>query len=138
MKPEIEKYINTTLSKVAILDEPNVAFEQVEILEYRTHFENGSIFTHQNGDNYAFAILNAITKESYFLISKTIKKAKNLSIRNIEDLLNEHYLKCYIKGTSKEYDLWQTGDIGIAFLEVDDKYKTFTPGFINETAKERS
>lgn len=138
MKPEIENYINNTLSKIAILDEPNVAFEQVEILEYRTHYENGSIFTHQNGDNYALAILNAITEESSFKVSKFIKKTKNLSIKNIQDELENHYLKCYIAGTSSEYAKWESGDLGTAFLQVDEDKKTITPCFINLTAKERS
>jgi len=138
MKIEIENYINNTLSKIAILDEPNVAFEQVSILEYRTHYENGSIFMHQNGENYAFAILNAITKDSYFKISRTLKKADNLSVKNIADLLEEHYLRCYISGNSKEYSIWETGDLGIAFLQVDEDQKTITPSFINETSKERS
>lgn len=137
MKTEIENYINNTLSKVAILDEPNVAFEQVSILEYRTHFENGSIFMHQNGDNYALAILNAITEESFFTISRFIKKTENLSVRNIADLLEEHYLKCYVSGSSQEYNTWETGDLGTAFLQIDEENKTITPSFINDTAKER-
>ncbi|MDO3695630.1 hypothetical protein QVZ41_12340 [Wenyingzhuangia sp. chi5] len=138
MKTEVENYINNTLSKIAILDEPNVAFEQVEILEYRTHYENDAIFTHQNGDNYALAILNAITKESYFQVSRALKKTKNLSIRNIEDLLDDHYLKCYIAGDSEEYAKWNSGDLGTAFLQVDEENKTITPHFINTTAQDRT
>ena len=138
MKKEIENYINNTLSKIAILDEPNVAFEQVQILEYRTHYENGTIFRHQNDDNYALAILNAITQDSYYVISKFLKKTVNLSVKNIEDLLEDHYLKCYIAGTSDEYSKWNSGDLGTAFLQVDEENKTISVGFINETAKERS
>lgn len=138
MKPEIENYIQTELSKIAILDEPNVAFEQVEILEFRTHFENGSIFTHQNGDNYALAILNAITQESYYALGKFIKKTKNLSVRNIQDELENHYLKCYVAGNSEGYHLWKSGDIGIAFLHVDDENKSISVRYTNESAKERS
>ena len=137
MKTDVENYINNTLSKIAILDEPNVAFEQVEILEYRTHYENGAIFTHQNGDNYALAILNAITQESYYHISKTIKKAKNISVKNIQDLVAEHFLKCYVAGNSEEYSKWNDGDLGTAFLQVDEENKTITPHFINTTAQNR-
>lgn len=137
MNKDIENYIENTLSKIAILDEPNVSFEQITILEYKTHYENGSIFMHQNGDNYALVILNAITKESYFQIAKTIKKSKNLSIKNIKDMLEEHYLKCYIAGSSKEYYEWQTGDVGTAYLQINEDSKTITPCFINETSKTR-
>ncbi len=138
MKTEIQNYINTTLSKIAILDEPNVAFDQVAILDYRTHYENGVIFTHQNGDNYALAVLNAITKESYFTVSKFIKKESNLSVKNIEDMLEKHYLKCYVAQSSKEYSKWETGDLGTAYLQINDENKTITPCFINTTAKKRS
>ncbi|NIJ44925.1 hypothetical protein FHR24_001364 [Wenyingzhuangia heitensis] len=133
MKPEIKNYINTVLSKIAILDEPNVAFEQVEILEYRTHFENGSVFQHQNGDNYGLAILNAITEDSSFKISKFLKKETNLSIKNIQDELEKHYLRCYIPGSSKEYDTWKTGDLGVAYLEINDAEKTISVRYTNET-----
>ena len=138
MKSEVQKYINTVLSKVAILDEPNVAFEKVSILEFNTHFDNGTHFKHQNGEEYALAILNAITTESYLKVSRFLKKEPNLSVRNIEDELQKHYLKFYVKGSSKEYFTWEAGDIGTAFLQIDDENKTITPHFINETAKERS
>jgi len=138
MKKEIENYINNTLSKIAILDELNVAFEGVEILEYKTHYENGAVFRHQNGDNYALAVLNAITKESYYEVSRIIKKEKNLSVKNLKNLMNEHFLKCYIAGSSEEYHNWQTGDIGVASLQVDEKSKTIAPIFANETVLERN
>lgn len=137
MKPEIEKFINTELSKIAILDEINVAFEQVEILEYKTHYENGAVFQHQNGDYYALAILNAITEKSYFTIIRFLKKEKNISIKNIKDLLDKHYLKCYISGLSNEYDLWKTGDLGIAVLDTNDNEKSISVRFTNETAKKQ-
>ncbi|MEN8805802.1 MAG: hypothetical protein ABF278_09280 [Wenyingzhuangia sp.] len=137
MKKEIENFILTTLNKVAILEEPNVAYEAVEILDYKTHFENGEVFRHQNGDCYALAILNAITLESSYLIAKAIKKTKNLNVKHLQDLIADHYLKCYISGNNKDYNQWKSGDLGTAYLDIDEVKKTITTGFINETAKTR-
>lgn len=138
MNKEIKNYLENTLNKVAILDETNVAFEQIEILAYNTHYENGDAFMHQNGDTYALAILNAITQESSFKIARFLKKEKNLSVKNIEDFVEGHFLKCYVSGNSEEYNLWKTGDVGTVVLVADDVQKTITPNFVNETSKSRS
>ncbi len=137
MDNTIQDYIENTLNKIAILDELDVAFENVEVFEFKTHHENGKVFTHQNGEAYGMAFLNAVTQESAGKITKEIKKNKNLSVKNLQDLVEKHRLKCYVKGGSKSYDTWQAGDTGVVFLEADDERKAIIPKFVNETAKAR-
>lgn len=138
MDKKIEEYISSTLSKVAILDEENVGFEDVELFDFKVEHENGRAFTHQNGENYGLAFLNAMTSESANKISKEIKKNKKLNLRSLQDLVERHRLKCYVKGGSKSYQTWEAGDRGIAYLEFDDEKKTIVPRFVNETAKKKS
>lgn len=138
MDKKIEEYINSTLSKIAILDEDNVGFENVEIFEFKVEHDNGRAFTHQNGENYGLAFLNAMTQESANKISKEIKKNKRLNIHTLTEMVEKNRLKCYVKGGSKSYQTWEAGDVGVAYLEFDDEKKTIVPRFVNETAKQRS
>lgn len=138
MDKKIEEYIKSTLSKVAILDEDNVGFENVEIFDFKIEHENGRAFTHQNGENYGLAFLNAMTQESANQISKEIKKNKKLNIYTLTEMVGKHRLKCYVKGGSRSYQTWEAGDVGVAYLEFDDEKKIISPRFVNETAKDRS
>lgn len=137
MKKNIEEYIEKTLNKIAILDEAEIGFENVSILEYRTHHENGDVFKNRNDELYGIAILNAITDESAKQITREIKKNKNLSLTSLKDFVSKHYLKCFVPGSSNSYDLWKTGDVGIAFYNYDDTKKSIIPGFTNLSSKER-
>jgi len=137
MDIRISDYINNVLSKIAILEDADVGYENIEIFDFRTHHESGKIFTHQNGDNYGIALLNAVTKESANKISREIKKNTNLSISVLENFVEKHFLKCYVSGNTESYHNWKSGDIGIAYLTFDDEKEVIIPNFSNETAKER-
>ena len=138
MDKKVEEYINSTLSKIAILDEDNVGFENVEIFDFQVEHENGRAFTHQNGENYGLAFLNAITEESAKKITREIKKNKKMDVNVLKHFVGKHRLKCYVKGGSKSYKTWEAGDRGIAYLEYDDEKQIIVPRFVNETAKQRS
>ena len=136
MQKKVQEYIDKTLTKIAILDEAEVGFENVKILDYRTHHENGDVFKNQKDEVYGIAILNAITSDSVQKITREIKKNKNLSLTSLKDFISRHYLKCFVPGSSDAYDLWKTGDIGVAFFNYDDTKKTIIPGFTNLSSKE--
>ena len=138
MQNKVEEYIDKNLKTIAILDEAEVGYENVEILEYRTHHENGDVFKSQKDEVYGIAILNAITSESAQKITREIKKNKNLSVTSLSDFVEKHYLKCFVPGDSSSYDLWKSGDLGIAFFNYDDTKKTIVPGFTNSSSKERN
>lgn len=137
MHKKVEEYIDKNLNTIAILDEAEVGFEDVEILEYRTHHENGDVFKNQKDELYAIAILNAITSESAQKITREIKKNKNLSVTSLRNFVEKHYLKCFVPSSSDAYDLWKTGDKGVAFYNYDDVKKTLIPGFNNQSAEKR-
>lgn len=138
MQKKVEEYIEKHLNKIAILDEAEIGFENVEILEYRTHHENGDVFKSQKDEVYGIAILNAITSESAQKITREIKKNKNISVTSLSNFVEKHYLKCFVPGSSDAYDLWRTGDIGVAFFNYDDTKKAIIPGFTNISSKERN
>lgn len=137
MRQNIQDYIDNTLNSIAILTDEDVSYEDIKILEYRTHHESGDIFKHQNDDLYAIAVLFAITNESAKKISRELKKNKNLSLSSLKTLVEKHLLKCYVSGNSNAYDTWKTGDIGIASIQFDDTKKTIIPTFKNLSAEER-
>lgn len=138
MDAKLKDYIETTLQKIAVLDESDVAYEHIEIYEFQQSYENGAKFQQQNGDFYAIALLNAITLESASEISREIKKNKNLSLSGLIRFVDQHRLKCYIEGTSKSYSEWQTGDVGVAVITYDDVKKQIIPSFTNESALNRA
>lgn len=137
MHKTVEEYIDKHLNKVAILDEAGVGFENVDILEYNTHHENGDVFKNQKDEFYGIAILNAITSESAQKITREIKKNKSLTVYSLSDFVHKHYLKCFIPESSESYSKWKKGDKGVAFFEYDDSKKTVVPGFNNESAEKR-
>ncbi len=134
----ISEYIEDVLSKIAILDEAEVGYENIEILEFRTHHDSGKMFTNQRDENYGIAILNAITDESANKISREIKKNSNLSVTVLDDFVEKHLLKCFVAGDSESYKTWKTGDIGVASLVFDDVKKVITPNFSNESVIKRN
>jgi hypothetical protein len=138
MDKKVEEYISSILSKIAILDEDNVGFENVEIFDFKVEHENGRAFTHQNGENYGLAFLNAITEESAKKITREIKKNKRMDVFVLTQLVEKHRLKCYVKGGSRSYRTWEVGDRGVAYLEFDDEKKIIVPRFVNESAENRS
>jgi len=135
MHKTVEEYIDKHLSKVAILDEAGVGFENIEILEYNTQHEN--IFKNQKDEFYAIAILNAITSESAQKITREIKKNKSLTVYALKDFVYKHYLKCFIPESSDAYNTWKKGDKGIASFIYDDSKKTIIPSFTNESVIKR-
>ncbi|MFC2108979.1 hypothetical protein ACFLRU_03070 [Bacteroidota bacterium] len=136
MDKKVAEYIDSELKTIAILDEHNVGFEGVKIYDFRTHHENGKIFSHQNGETYGMAFLNAITQESAKIITREIKKNKNLSLYGLKELVDRQRLKCYVKGGSRSYDTWKTGDVGVAYLEFDDEKRIILPRFKNESVED--
>ncbi|WP_139956896.1 hypothetical protein [Flavicella sediminum] len=136
MDKKVAEYIDAELKTIAILDEHNVGFEGVKIYDFRTHHENGEIFKHQNGETYGMAFLNAITQESANLITREIKKNKNLSLYGLREFVDRQRLKCYVKGGSRSYDSWKTGDVGVAYLEFDDEKRIILPRFKNESVED--
>ncbi len=137
MDKQIAEYVSTTLQQMAILDTADVGFENIVIDAFKTHHENGVVFSHQNGETYGLAFLNALTQESASKITRELKKNKNLSLKSLQELVAKHRLKCYVKGGSNSYNTWKTGDLGVAFLEYDDTKKIVVPRFVNESAKDR-
>ncbi len=137
MHKKIQAYINEKLNTIAILDEPEVAFENIEILEFNTHHENGDAFKNQKDELYGIAILNAITSESAQKITRDLKKDKSITVPKLQELIKKHYLKCFISSNSDAYDTWKKGDLGIASFAYDDKKKTIIPSFSNLQAEKR-
>jgi hypothetical protein len=139
MNPKIQEYIDHTLRNIAIVEEIEaVGFEGIKIYDFRTHHENGKDFTHQNGENYGLAYLNAITEESAKKISRELKKNKNLTVKSLKEFVERQRLKCYVKGGSKSFLTWEKGDVGVLYLEFNDEKKTMVPRFVNESARGRS
>ena len=139
MNPKIQEYIDHTLRNIAIVEEIEaVGFEGIKIYDFRTHHENGKYFTHQNGENYGLAYLNAITEESAKKISRELKKNKNLTVKSLKEFVERQRLKCYVKGGSKSFLTWEKGDVGVLYLEFNDEKKTMVPRFVNESARGRS
>ncbi len=137
MHKNIEEYIEKNLANIAILEEENVSYEGVKILEFKKHHESGDVFKHQNDKLYAIAILHAITKSSAQKISRELKKNKNLNYANFKELVEKQFLKCYVSEDSEAYDTWKKGDEGLVFLQYDDNKNTVVPAFNNSSAEER-
>lgn len=135
MDTTVNDYIEGTLNKIAILDAYNVGFENIAIFSFNKHHDNGDLFQNQKNENYAIAILNAITEESAKQITRELKKNKRINVQALAKIVDSHRLKCYIEDTSSSYEKWKTGDIGVVTLEFDDSKKIVTPRFINETHK---
>lgn len=138
MDNKIKNYITNTLDKLAFLEEENVAYENIEIYDFQKTYEDGSEFRKQNGENYAMAVLNAITFESASKISREIKKNKNLTLKGLTQFVDSHRLKCFVEGSSTSYTTWKTGDSGVLVITYDDDKKQIIPSFTNETALDRS
>ncbi len=137
MQKNIQEYIEKNLSNLAIVEDADVGYENISILDFRTHHESGDVFKHQNDELYAIAVLQAVTNESAKKISRELKKNKNLSYTSLKDFVEKHLLKCYVSGSSEAYDTWKTGDKGIVSLQFDDVKKTIVPSFHNESAATR-
>lgn len=137
MNKKVEEYIDKHLNTIAILDEAGIGYENVEILEFNTHHENGDVFKNQNDELYGIAILNAITAESAQKITRDLKKDKGLTVPKLKELLSKHYLKCLISSESDAYDNWRKGDLGIASFEYNDLKKTIIPSFSNTSIEKR-
>lgn len=138
MDNKIKNYIENTLEKLAFLEEENVAYESIEIHDFQKTYEDGSLFRTQNGENYAIAVLNAITFESATKISREIKKNKNLSLKGLTQFVDSHRLKCYVEGNSNSYTTWKTGDLGVLVITYNDDKKQIIPLFTNESALDRN
>lgn len=78
MDKQIAEYVSTTLQQMAILDTADVGFENIVIDAFKTHHENGVVFSHQNGETYGLAFLNALTQESASKITRELKKKQKL------------------------------------------------------------
>lgn len=137
MQKKVEEYIDKHLNTIAILDEAGVGYENVEILEYNTHHENGDVFKNQKDEFYGIAILNAITSESAQKITREIKKNKSITVQKLNEFVQKHYLKCFIPESSESYKRWRKGDRGVAFFEYNDSKKSIIPGFTNESVEKR-
>ncbi|MGY6648203.1 hypothetical protein [Wenyingzhuangia sp. IMCC45574] len=133
MDATIKNYISNTLHKLAIIEEADIAYENVELYQFQKAYENGVPFKKQNGERYAIALLNAITLESASKIARELKKNKNLSLKGLTQLVDSHRLKCYIEGTSPSYNTWKSGDIGVVFITYSDEKREIIPNFINES-----
>lgn len=138
MDIQIKNYIENTLEKLALLEEENVAYENIKIYDFQKTYEDGSEFRKQNGENYAIAILNAITFESAAKISRELKKNKNLTLKGLKLFVDNHRLKCFVDGSSTSYTTWKTGDSGVVVITYDDDKKQIIPSFTNETALDRN
>ena len=137
MHKKVEEYIDKHLNTIAILDEAGVGFENVSILEFNTHHENGDVFKNQKDELYGIAILNAITSESAQKITREIKKNKSLTVSKLSEMVRKHYLKCLISENSTAYETWKKGDLGVASFEYNDLKKSIVPSFTNTTAENR-
>lgn len=129
---ELEKYITDVLGKIAVIDEPNVAYEDVTVFEFKTAHENKEPFTDGKGNLYGILFLNAMLTESTRKIANEIKKNKKLKVEDLKELVRKHRLKCYIKGDTDSFKNLKIGDKGIVHLEADDDAKTLIPVFNKE------
>lgn len=133
MNSKVAAYIEQNLTTIAILEQADVAYENVEILAFKTSHDNGQAFANQRGELYAIAVLNAVTGDSAQKINRELKKNKNLTIPKLKALLEKHYLKCLITEKSDAYSSLKKGDKGIASFTYDDVKSTITPSFSTET-----
>lgn len=133
MNTEIAAYLETTLSKIAILEENNVGYEGVELFDFVTTYEDGKPFTHANGDRYGIAYLNAMTRKSANTIAKALKKKnKGFNVTMLTNLVAEQRLKCYVHENAASFNQWEPGTIGVASLQFDDEKQAIIPSFITE------
>ncbi|WP_152285628.1 hypothetical protein [Flavicella marina] len=134
MHKKVEEYIEKHLNTIAILDEAGVGYENVEILNYNTHHENGNVFKNQKDELYGIAILNAVTAESAQKISRELKNNKSITVAKLKELVEKHYLKCLVTENSAAYNDWKKGDKGVASFTYDDLKKAIIPSFTKETS----
>ena len=137
MHKNVEEYIDKHLNTIAILDEAEVGYENIEVLEFNKEHENGDVFKNQKDELYAIAILNAITAESAQQITRDLKKDKSLTVPKLKELVYKHRLKCFISADTDAYDSWRKGDRGIASFEYNDSKKTIIPSFSNTSVEKR-
>ncbi len=136
MDENIKSLIAAELSNSLILKEAEVNYSGIRIVEYRTYYDSGRKFIHENGDNYAIAFLNAFTEKGYQKIVDTIKSDSNIEC--IKTVIEENRLKQYVHANTKTYSEWRTGDEGKVYLKKlknSDDYEL--AGFSNLTAERR-
>ena len=134
MKSKNLEYLESYLKNVKIIKDKKSGNEII-LRYFKTHYSNGRIFQHKDGNNYGIAIFNALTDFSEKKIIKYFKENPDLTLSEYTEYIDDLLLSKYVYSNSVEYETWNNGDLGVLFLKWDNEKRKFvTENFINATA----
>ncbi len=138
MSEELRHFLENKLNEVGVLKKTITAYDNVVLQEFKTHYPNGNILKHSNGEAYGIAVFNAIAEKS---LDKMVElmNSRDFTYWKVEQLIDQIKLKKYVHGKTKAYKYWCSGDIGVASMIYDTVKKTYKMStFSNQTARERN
>lgn len=138
MSEELRHFLENKLNEVVVLKKTITTYHNVVLQEFKTHWPNGNILKHSNGETYGIAVFNAMAEKSLDKIVELIN-SRDFTYWKVEQLTDQIKLKKYVHGKTKAYMHWCSGDIGVANMIYNTAKKTYgISTFSNQTARERN
>jgi hypothetical protein len=129
-----ELIIEMDLENCFTVQRTDVSYLGGRIVYFQTHWPDGGLLRHSNGDSYGLAFLNAFTKKSFDAITNELKKYPAVSIDHLREFIESHRLREYIHGHTVRYKNTKTGDLGEIHLLNSEVNKA---KFTNRSAQQR-
>lgn len=131
------EYIKSYLKDVGIIKDKESG-HKIELRSFKTHYSNGRIFQHKDGNSYGIAVFNAMTDISEKKLIQYFKENPNLTLTEYTEFIDDLLLTKYIYSNSEQYETWDDGDLGVLYLKWNnDKRQFVTKNFVNATALTR-